>query len=154
MSNWCWYFASQLFEDLSRRGLCTASAIERAYKKDDDLMWRLYACAARCGKLIKILWELVRQTVTYSEYYRPFFKRYVVSLRLASLLEYCALTCIQSADGKIHIDKDRNHWRTHGLQTELDCLILEIMSNPNAAKVAFYDAFSQLLVSQSFYTTI
>lgn len=79
MSHWCWSFAAQLFEDLARKGLCTASAIEREYRRDEDLMWRLFACGARATELTGILWGLVRQTVSYCEHYRPYFKRWRVN---------------------------------------------------------------------------
>lgn len=44
LSYMTWSHAASLFEDLARRGLTTASAIERECKKDSQLMWRLVAC--------------------------------------------------------------------------------------------------------------
>jgi hypothetical protein len=81
-----WFHATELFEDLARMGLTTASAIERAYKKDTKLMWRIVTCFARARHLLVMSWGKLRQVVTWSEHFRPYFKRWRVGLSLRLLV--------------------------------------------------------------------
>ncbi|KAJ7460843.1 hypothetical protein B0H11DRAFT_2057030, partial [Mycena galericulata] len=68
--------AVDLFEEFDRRGLTTTSAIERAYKQDSALMWNLVACLCKISYLAGHLWERFTEIMSWSEYYRPYFKRY------------------------------------------------------------------------------
>lgn len=70
-----WYFAVELFEDLARRGLATTSAIERAYERDSELMWRLVACFTKVWHYNHHLWGKLAEILAYSEHFRPYFIR-------------------------------------------------------------------------------
>jgi hypothetical protein len=74
-----WFHAAELFEDLARMGLTTASAIERAYRKDKKLLWRLVSCFARAQYLAANMWGKLTHVVSWSEHFRPYFKRWRVS---------------------------------------------------------------------------
>jgi hypothetical protein len=73
-----WGHAVDVFDELDRRGLNTTSAIERAYQQDSALMWRLVACLCKISYLAGHLWERFTEIMSWSEYYRPYFKRYRV----------------------------------------------------------------------------
>jgi len=75
-----WSYAAALFEDLTRMGLTTSSAIERAYRKDTKLLWRLVACFAKVNEHVRNLWGKVIQVVSWCEHFRPYFKRSRVSI--------------------------------------------------------------------------
>jgi hypothetical protein len=75
-----WFHAVELFEDLTRMGLINTASIERAYKKDKALMWRIVSCFARIDYLVLNLWGKLTHTITWSEHFRPYFKRWRVSL--------------------------------------------------------------------------
>jgi hypothetical protein len=75
-----WYEAACLFEDLADAGLTKAADIERAYKADVSLMWRLVNCFLRVSLLNSELYGKLDQVITYSPYYRDKFKRWRVSL--------------------------------------------------------------------------
>ncbi|KAK0228642.1 hypothetical protein IW262DRAFT_1293382 [Armillaria fumosa] len=122
-------FHLHIFEDLARRGLCTPFSIERAYRKDDDLMWRLFACGMRAHNYMQMLWVKLRQVITYCEYYRPYFKRY------------------RDQTGMSHIETNHQYWSTHPLQTELDCLIIQSMGSESngSSAVGFHDGISRKL---------
>ncbi|KAJ7494460.1 hypothetical protein B0H11DRAFT_1802789 [Mycena galericulata] len=76
LSYMTWGHAVDLFEEFDRRGLTTTSAIERAYKQDSALMWNLVACLCKISYLAGHLWERFTEIMSWSEYYRPYFKRY------------------------------------------------------------------------------
>jgi len=84
-SQWCWYNAVKLIEDLENRGLRTASSIQRACHLDDDIMWRFVSVASSADFIMVNIWSRFRQVITYCEYYRPFFKRYRVRYSLMIL---------------------------------------------------------------------
>lgn len=73
-----WGHAVDVFEELDHRGLASTSAIERAYKQDSGLMWRLVACLCNINYLTGHLWERFTEVMSWCEYYRPYFKRYRV----------------------------------------------------------------------------
>lgn len=75
----CWSYVAEVFEDLARRGLCNPYAIERAYMRDEELMWRLISCCVRAYTLATHLLSRMKQAVTYCEHFRPFFKRWRAS---------------------------------------------------------------------------
>ncbi|KAJ7272938.1 hypothetical protein C8J57DRAFT_1316058 [Mycena rebaudengoi] len=71
-----WGHAVDIFDELARRGLHTTSAIERAYKQDSALMWRLVTCDCRISYLEGHLWERFTEVTSWCEYFRPYFSRY------------------------------------------------------------------------------
>lgn len=71
-----WSSAAEVFEEFARRGLTTASAIERAYKQDSKLLWKMVAAFDRVENYISQLVGKLSQVISYSEYYGPFFKRW------------------------------------------------------------------------------
>jgi hypothetical protein len=79
IAHMAWSDAALLFEDLARMGLTTASAIERAYKKDTKLLWRLVACFAKSDNYLSNLWGKLSQVISWCEHFRPYFKRSRVS---------------------------------------------------------------------------
>ena len=74
-----WFQATSLFEDLAEEGFTTPRSLERAYKKDDELFWRLLRTFTAVMEYDRQIFGHVCQIVSYSEYYRPWFKRYRVS---------------------------------------------------------------------------
>ena len=74
-----WSHATELFEDLAKQGITSPRSIERAYKKDSNLFWRLLRMITAVAELERTMNGHVDQLVTYSEYYRPWFKRYRVT---------------------------------------------------------------------------
>lgn len=78
LAHMAWSSAADLFEHLARMGLTTASAIERAYKKDTALLWRLVSCFAKVEFLGCNLVGKLSQVVSWSEHFRPYFKRWRV----------------------------------------------------------------------------
>lgn len=79
IAHMAWSRSAAVFEELAVRGLVTASAIERAYKADDGLMWRLIASFTGIEMLYNCHWGRIAHIVTYSEYFRPYFRRWRVS---------------------------------------------------------------------------
>lgn len=73
-----WSQAAAMFEDLAALGVTTPRSLERAYKKDVNLAWRLLRTFTAVAELFRQMSGQVDQIVTYSEYYRPWFKRYRV----------------------------------------------------------------------------
>jgi hypothetical protein len=78
LAHMAWSSTADLFEHLARMGLTTASAIERAYKKDTVLLWRLVSCFARVEFLGCNLVGKLAQVVSWSKHFRPYFKRWRV----------------------------------------------------------------------------
>jgi hypothetical protein len=70
-----WAHAAELFEELACLNLNTASAVERAYKKDYKLLWRFASCQARLDYYSNSLWWNLRLEISWSEHFRPYFKR-------------------------------------------------------------------------------
>ncbi|KAJ7123960.1 hypothetical protein C8R43DRAFT_1031427 [Mycena crocata] len=66
-----WLHASELLEDLFRRGLTTSSHIEREYKKDRHLMLRLIACYTKVEALASHLWSNMGQVISASPNIAP-----------------------------------------------------------------------------------
>ncbi|KIY46473.1 hypothetical protein FISHEDRAFT_75599 [Fistulina hepatica ATCC 64428] len=126
-SHSCWLFATELFEDLARRGLCTAAAIERAYLQDEDLVWRLFCCGARAREMFSGLWAAVIQTVSYTPYFRPYFKRW------------------RSSDGMAHIDKAPDG---PPLTVGFDCFVVQFLSTDSNPE-PFFDQLSQHMNSEN-----
>ncbi|VDB83237.1 unnamed protein product [Peniophora sp. CBMAI 1063] len=71
-----WYQAASLFEHLAERGLTTPRSLEREYKKDDELFWRLLRTFTAVMEFDRQMGGQTCQIVSHSEYYRPWFKRY------------------------------------------------------------------------------
>jgi hypothetical protein len=80
LAHMAWSHAAALLEDLARIGLTTSSAIERAYRKDTKLLWRLVACFVRVNDHIRNIRGRLAQVVSYCEYFRPYFKRWRVCI--------------------------------------------------------------------------
>ncbi|KAJ6620339.1 hypothetical protein B0H10DRAFT_2022400 [Mycena sp. CBHHK59/15] len=123
-----WGHAVDLFEELDRRGLTTTSAIERAYKQDSALMWRLVACLCKISYLDGHLWERFSEVLSWSEYYRPYFKRF------------------RTPTGSSRIEVNRTYVRQRGgYETELDNVIIESLDTDSSSNPAFFDAVLKCL---------
>jgi hypothetical protein len=143
-----WFHATELFEDLARMGLTTTSSIERAYKKDRKLLWRLVSCFARAHYLRVIMWGQLEDSITWSEHFRSYFKRWRVSLIFFPLLQRSCLLLEQTADGIVTIEKNDAYIRRHGYGGDaLDELVVSTMINDGHHKaVAFFDFTMKILV--------
>ncbi|KAJ7891262.1 hypothetical protein B0H14DRAFT_2335711 [Mycena olivaceomarginata] len=118
-----WGHAVDVFEELDRRGLASTSAIERAYKQDSGLMWRLVACLCNINYLTGHLWERFKEVMSWCEYYRPYFKRY------------------RTLEGQSRVEIDRAYLKqSGGYDTPLDNLIIDTIHTdaPNTTP-AFFD---------------
>jgi hypothetical protein len=144
LAHMTWFHATELFEDLARMGLTTASSIERAYKADRKLLWRLVSCFARAHYLLVNMWGKLTHTVTWSEYFRPYFKRWRVSVLFLLLTWRFYFTFSQTADGIAMIEKDNAYISRHGgdLLTEL---VVKTMTN-HSHPVAFLEFTVKILV--------
>ncbi|KZV62138.1 hypothetical protein PENSPDRAFT_692773 [Peniophora sp. CONT] len=100
-----WSQAASLFEDLAEKGLTTPRSLERAYKKDDKLFWRLLRAFTAVMELDRQMFGHACQIVSHSEYYRPWFKRY--------------------RDGRAHIEIDKTAVRTRPPADSLDHAVLK-----------------------------
>ena len=70
-----WSYAVDLFDDLERNGLTTSSSIERAYKKDPQLMWRFVSLFTKVNVLHNYLLNKLADALSWSEHFRPYFLR-------------------------------------------------------------------------------
>jgi hypothetical protein len=71
-----WSQTAALLEDFVRMGLTTSSAIERAYRKDATLLWRLVACFAKVNQYVRNVRGKLAHIVSWCEHFRPYFKRW------------------------------------------------------------------------------
>ncbi|KZV62137.1 hypothetical protein PENSPDRAFT_758923 [Peniophora sp. CONT] len=116
-----WSQAASLFEDLAEQGITTPRSLERAYKKDVDLVWRLLRTFTAVVELDRQMNGHVDQTVTWSEYYRPWFKRY------------------RSQDGRSHIEVDKDAVKARPPADELDEAVLKCCINgPNDSPMILF----------------
>jgi hypothetical protein len=143
-----WSHATELFDDLAHMGLTTTSSVERAYRKDRKLLWRLVSCFARAQYLMEIMWAGLEDSVTWSEHFRPYFKRWRVSLILSLLRQRSCLPLEQTADGIAVIEKNNAYIRRHGYGGDaLDQLVVSAMTNDGHNKaVGFFDFTMKALV--------
>ncbi|KAK7035873.1 regulation of transcription from pol ii promoter-related protein [Favolaschia claudopus] len=122
LSYMIWGHALDVFEELDRRGLASTSAIERAYQRDPALMWRLVLCLCHIDYLRGHLWERLTEVMSWSEYYRPYFKRY------------------RSPNAGSRIEVDRTYLRQNGgFKTVLDNVIIEGMDTDASHNPGFFD---------------
>ncbi|KAJ6577852.1 hypothetical protein B0H19DRAFT_932770 [Mycena capillaripes] len=122
LSYMTWGHAVEVFEELDRRGLASTSAIERAYQQDSALMWRLVACLCKISYLDGHLWERFTEIMSWSEYYRPYFKRY------------------RTLDGRSRIEVNREYLKQRGgYPTPLDNLIIDAIDTDAGGHPAFFD---------------
>jgi hypothetical protein len=66
--------------------LSTSSAIERAYKKDNDLLWRFASCHALVFSEQYRLWWNLKLEMRMSPHFRPYFKRMHVGTPIRTLV--------------------------------------------------------------------
>ncbi|KZV91836.1 hypothetical protein EXIGLDRAFT_836816 [Exidia glandulosa HHB12029] len=71
-----WSRAAKLFEELAARGLTTTTAIQRAYKADPGLKWRLLSCQFWSSHYITLYWSLACQVVVSQDAFNKFFKTF------------------------------------------------------------------------------
>ncbi|KAJ7700884.1 hypothetical protein B0H17DRAFT_1247676 [Mycena rosella] len=122
LSYMTWGHSADVFEELDRRGLVSTSAIERAYKHDPALMWRLVACLCRISYLEGHLWERFTEIMSWSEYYRPYFKRY------------------RTPNGSSRVEINRSYLKQRGgYRTPLDNVIIEAIDTDANTQPAFFD---------------
>ncbi|VDB83236.1 unnamed protein product [Peniophora sp. CBMAI 1063] len=111
-----WSQAATLFEDLAEKGITTPRALERAYKRDLDLFWRLLRVITAVAELERAMVGQSAQIITYSEYYRPWFKRY------------------RTPDGWSHIDVDKDAVTARSPADALDRAVMRVCTTgPDAA---------------------
>lgn len=103
-----WSLATELFEDLARMGIITASSLERAYQKDAKLMWRIVRCFAELCELqgqstrwclvadefqphricSGLLMGTMMHVISWSPQFRKYLKRYRVGTSQSPLGHY------------------------------------------------------------------
>ncbi|EPQ51950.1 hypothetical protein GLOTRDRAFT_123057 [Gloeophyllum trabeum ATCC 11539] len=127
MSYMTWKDAAELFEDLARQGLTTASAIERAYRQDTKLMWRLVTCFAKADFLKGLLWGTFVQIVSWSDHFSKYFKRW------------------RSQDGVAHVEPNVSYITKNGFnKSQLDELVFRSFCDSGHTG-AFFENLSMLL---------
>lgn len=75
-----WSFALNIFDDFAQKGLTTSSSIERAYKQDKALMWRLASLFTKVILLHNYVLGRLSESLSWSEHFRPYFIRSRVCL--------------------------------------------------------------------------
>ncbi|KAJ6606315.1 hypothetical protein DFH09DRAFT_1269321 [Mycena vulgaris] len=122
LSYMTWGHAVDVFEELDRRGLVTTSAIERAYRQDSELMWRLTCILTKISYLAGHLWERFTEIMSWSEYYRPYFKRY------------------RALQGSSRVEINRAYVKQcGGYATALDNVIIEAIDTDASPRPAFFE---------------
>ncbi|KAJ7583140.1 hypothetical protein C8J56DRAFT_953166 [Mycena floridula] len=129
ISHRCWKHATDVFEYLARKGLCTASAIERAYLRDEDLMWRLFACGVLAFTLGRELWGKISQVITFCPYYKPYFRRW------------------RSKFGVANIEVNHAYWSNNTLKTDLDCFIINHIASEDLDTSYFFTVLTRELAA-------
>lgn len=141
-----WSSAAALFEDFARMGLTTASAIERAYKKDTKLLWRIVACFSRVECHAADLWGKLSHAVSYSEHFQPYFKRWRVGLAH----NHCMSTLItneQTHQGVAMVEANKQYIDKNGYNGSLfDEFIVKMMTSAGGTPMALFDGLSKRLV--------
>ncbi|KAJ6591621.1 hypothetical protein DFH09DRAFT_1137538 [Mycena vulgaris] len=130
LAHMTWSHAASLFEDLARLGLTTASSIERAYIRDSKLLWRFVSCIANINVLTMNSSARMLQEVSWSEHFRPYFKRFRTELGLAVMEE----------------DKAYTRRNGYGSETNLDQLIVKAVCDWTSVGPAFFDLLSKILI--------
>ncbi|KAJ7668353.1 hypothetical protein B0H17DRAFT_1018509 [Mycena rosella] len=125
-----WSHAASLFEDLARLGLTTGSSIERAYQQDSKLMWRFVSCIANVNVLSMNYSARMLQELSWSEHFRPYFKRWRTVQGLAIMEE----------------DKAYTRRNGYGSDTNLDQLIVRAVCDWTSVGPAFFDLLSKILI--------
>lgn len=121
-----WSCAADLFQILALKNLNTSSAIERAYKKDPELLWHFASCYALVGYEQHHQWWNVRLEISTSPYFRPYFKRTHVGPVLTSSGAFMLMTLwSQPRKGEAKIEIDEKYIRTHPLDNTLDELVVK-----------------------------
>ncbi|KAJ7449674.1 hypothetical protein FB451DRAFT_1287634 [Mycena latifolia] len=130
LAHMTWSHAASLFEDLARLGLTTASSIERAYKKDSKLLWRFVSCISNINVLTMNSSARMLQELSWSEHFRPYFKRWRTARGLAIMEE----------------DKTYTRRNGYGSDTNLDQLIVRAVCDWTSVGAAFFDLLSKILI--------
>ncbi|KAJ7091324.1 hypothetical protein B0H15DRAFT_835479 [Mycena belliarum] len=130
LAHMTWSHAASLFEDLARQGFTTGFSIERAYKKDSKLMWRLVSCISNVNALTMNSSARMLQEMSWSEHFRPYFKRW------------------RTAQGLAIMEEDKAYTRRHGYGsgTNLDQLIVRAVCDWTSVGPAFFDLLSKILI--------
>lgn len=132
-----WSYAADLFRILARQNLSTSSAIERAYKKDTELLWRFSSCHALVEYDQYRLWWNVKLEVSTSPYFKPYFKRtYVGPVSTSSYTLILMTLWSQPRNGKAKIEVNEYYIRTHPLDDILDELVVKCITREDEKKMA------------------
>ncbi|EIM87872.1 uncharacterized protein STEHIDRAFT_138418, partial [Stereum hirsutum FP-91666 SS1] len=121
-----WSLATELFEDLARMGITTASSLERAYQKDAKLMWRIVRCFAELCELQGLLMGTMMHVISWSPQFRKYLKRYRMS------------------NGMARIEIDTAYVRKHGYDDLFDEFVVKQVSDDDASP-AFFDGIAKFL---------
>ncbi|KAJ7144917.1 hypothetical protein C8R43DRAFT_1013473 [Mycena crocata] len=128
LSYMTWGQVVDVFDELHRLGLVSTSAIERAYKQDSGLMWRLVSCLCRISYLSGHLWERFTEIMSWCEYYRPFYKRY------------------RTSDGQSRVEINRTYLSQRGgYGSMLDSIIIEAINTDTDQSPGFFDCVLKYL---------
>lgn len=143
-----WAHAAELFEELTRLNLTTASAVERAYKRDHKLLWRFASCQARLNYYLNSLWWNLRLEISWSKHFRCYFKRSRVCRYFFRIL-FVELTIHQRKDGIAKIEIDSSYVRKHGYDSTLDELVVATIAGSEVRHSEFLDPLQRLMVGIS-----
>ncbi|KZV82954.1 hypothetical protein EXIGLDRAFT_729093 [Exidia glandulosa HHB12029] len=120
-----WFRASQLFEELARRGLVTSSAIERAYKADPRLKWRLLSCILWTHECIALFWSLVQQTVAQLPRFKPF------------------VMCTRDDHGRLHIYPNTDYCQKNIVVGSIEDTVVDHFGSIASSPLPAYEALQR-----------
>lgn len=131
-----WSYTTDLFRTLARENLSTSSAIERAYKRDTELLWRFASCHALVEYDQHRLWWNVKLEVSTSPYFKPYFKRTYIGPVLTASYTFMLMTLwSQPRNGKAEIKINEYYIRTHPLDNTLDELVVKYITRADEKRM-------------------
>jgi hypothetical protein len=142
-----WSYAVDLFQDLTRMNLSTSSSIERAYKKDNSLLWRFASCHALIYFEHNRLWWEVKLELSASPYFRPYFKPLRVGTQVGYQISCLPSMCLQPHTDGAKIKVDKEYLASHPLDDlVVDELVIKVVTHEGELTRAFGSGFFDTLV--------
>ncbi|KAF9026052.1 hypothetical protein BDZ89DRAFT_1067890 [Hymenopellis radicata] len=123
-----WSRAAECLEDLASRGLVTTSAIEREYRTDPRLKWRLISI----GQLSKVYTQKTSARLSTIFARLPAFRNYIKSFR--------------TDDGLLHLELNRAYIAAHPFQPNtIDEHIVYMCTKPTSSFHAYFQEMTNCL---------
>ncbi|KAJ7063662.1 hypothetical protein C8F01DRAFT_1133853 [Mycena amicta] len=128
LSQMAWASLGELFFIFKHCNLTSTSAIEKAYREDSSLLWSLVAGLCYVSLLSGHRWQRFSESLSWSEYFRPYFKRY------------------RTTTGETRITVDRKYLQERGgYPSELDKIVVEFMESDFSREGLFFDSLTKYL---------